>query len=289
MGVFAVSGFSPAWLALREPADTSARNRKVLSACAEAFVSRPRLAICDLGAGTGASVRAFADLLPANQRWTLVDHDADNLAAALLALTAWADEALTDEGWAQDGGVLLRHNGKRLDVRTRVHDFARNPACWPQGTDLITASALIDLVSAPWIESFTAALAAERLPLLATLTADGNIEGHPPHGLDEAVALSFRTHQTRDKGFGPSAGAEAGLLLERALAKAGYRLTAGESPWILDPETGTLLRATAQGIAGAVAETGMIETALLADWLRYQGRDAHQLIIGHRDVFAEWI
>jgi len=279
VGIFTVSDFSPAWLSLREPADEAARNDAVHEACAKTFASRATLAICDLGAGTGASVRALAPMLPAEQHWTLVDHDANNLGAALTALAAWADTTSP-----RDGGLTLRHGGKHIDIRTQVHDFAQNPACWPDGTELVTASALIDLVSAAWIERFTLALAVWNIPLLATLTANGKIEGRPPHALDDAVAAAFRAHQTRNKGFGPSAGAEAALLLEAALVNAGYRLTAGESPWILDDSL--LLKATAEGIAGAVSETGMVDTAALADWLQHQSQNTHQLIIGHRDVFA---
>ena len=273
-----MSGFSPAWLALREPADRAARNRDVIARCALTFAARSSLKVCDLGAGTGAAMRAFADLLPGEQQWTLVDRDPENLAGALTALEAWADKALR-----HDAGLTLHHGLRRIEVRTEVLDLARDPACWPMDSDLVTASALFDLTSAAWIKRLVAALAAGRRPLLATLTADEKIAASPPHPLDKKVAAAFRQHQSRDKGFGPSAGADAGRFLEQTLEAAGYALTAGESPWVLEPSE--LLQATVEGMAAAAAEIGVAGDELAA-WLEHQRENTKQLIVGHRDVFA---
>lgn len=269
-----MSGFSPEWLALREPADNAARNQTVLAACARHFAGMSSIRICDLGAGTGSTLRAVARFLPDEQDWTLVDNDAGNLSAGANVLAAWADSA------ARDGDVLnLRRGGKSIIVRTRVRDFARDPACWPEGTGLVTASALFDLTSVAWIGRFVDAL--RRTPLLAALSFDGVIGGAPPHALDAAVAVAFNRHQRSDKGFGPAAGPDAAQVLEDALAKAGYELTVGESPWHLPPSA--LQSATAQGIAAAAAETGAVTRTESNAWLAH---DRTRLTIGHRDVFA---
>ena len=262
-----MSGFSPEWLALREPADLAARNRRVLESCQRAFSRHSDLIICDMGAGTGASVRAFADLLPRRQDWILIDHDHRNLSAAIAALSGWTGD-------------------RDIRFQARQFDFAQTPACWPENTGLVTASALLDLSSRAWIDAFVTALAARGLPLLATLTVDGAMAMMPAHPLDQAVFAAFRRHQTGDKGFGPAAGGDAAMYLERRLADAGYTVEAGESPWVIDRASPALLNALLTGIADATRETRELKPAEIEDWLGYSAAHCSALTIGHRDVFA---
>lgn len=261
-----MNGFSPEWLALREPADVAARNRRVLESCRRAFSNYSDLIICDMGAGTGASVRAFADLLPQRQDWILIDHDQRNLSAA--ARNTWPGA------------------GREIRVQVQQQDFAQTPACWPENTGLVTASALLDLSSHAWIDAFVAALAARALPLLATLTVDGAMATAPAHPLDEAVFAAFRKHQASDKGFGPAAGGDAAIYLERRLEDAGYTVEAGESPWAIDRSAPALLNALLTGIAGAARETGELKPIEIDDWLHHSAAHTRTLTIGHRDLFA---
>ncbi len=275
-----MTGFSPEWLALREPADAAARNGQILAACAQAFAGRDELSVCDLGAGTGASLRAFADFLPPRQHWTLVDHDDANLAAARERLKAWADRSEIR------GSVFtLFHDSHHIMVEPIRHDLALEPCCWPAGTGLVTASALFDLASGRWIGRFAAALAADRLPLLATLTFDGTIALDPPHRLDAAIAGAFREHQKGDKGFGPAAGSHATDLLAIRLKNAGYTVTVGDSPWRLGPQLEGLRAAFLDGVAAAVAETALLDPDDIAAW-RSAGQAASAIAVGHRDLFA---
>ena len=208
------------------------------------------------------------------QQWTLVDHDAANLAVAYDVLADWADAA------SRAGDALnLAWHGKAINVRARVHDFAQDPSCWPQGTHLVTASALFDLTSEKWIARFVSALG--RIPLLAALSFDSVITSAPAHALDARIADAFNRHQHSDKGFGPAAGSDAARVLEEELTTAGYTLTAGESPWVLPPSK--LQSATAQGIAGAAVETGAVTRAEADAWLAHART---RLSVGHRDVFA---
>jgi hypothetical protein len=240
------------------------------------------MSIVDLGAGTGSSVRAFADMLPLRQHWTLIDDDPANLTAATAALAVWADHA------RQDGDVLLLQKGaRRIEIITRQHDLAAAPCGWSGDTDLVTASALMDLASAAWIARFVTLLKHDRLPLLATLTANGAITARPAHAAHDAVIAAFHAHQNRDKGFGPSAGPLAASLLEDNMKAAGYLVTAADSPWVLDENDRGLLQTTIDDMAMAVAETGAVPAATLTQW-RLQTRAAERVSIGHRDLFARF-
>ena len=272
-----MSGFSPEWLALREPADIAARNPRVLAACRSAFAGRDALVISDMGAGTGASVRALADFLPRRQTWVLIDHDDRNLTAALTALHAWGDSA---------EGTDIHRGEQRITIEALRHDLAKEPAPWPADTGLVTASALLDLPSFSWIDAFVSELKARRLPALVTLTVDGVMSAEPAHKFDQRVFAAFRKHQGGDKGFGPSAGADAALHLERAFIAAGYTVEAGDSPWIIDRGSLRLLTELLTGIAGAARETGNVDTANIDRWLRDRIADTTTLVVGHRDVFA---
>lgn len=73
-----MAGFSPEWLALREPADHAARNPQVLAAVGGYFADKASLSVLDLGCGAGSNLRGTYAALPDRQHWTLVDHDASS-------------------------------------------------------------------------------------------------------------------------------------------------------------------------------------------------------------------
>ena len=88
------------------------------------------LVIHDLGCGSGAMGRWLAPLLPGPQRWVLHDRDPDLLAVA---------EA-NQPGTARDGSAVT--------VETRLSDVTRFGRSELADATLITASALLDLLTA---------------------------------------------------------------------------------------------------------------------------------------------
>mgnify|MGYP004266202281 CR=1 FL=1 len=84
------------------------------------------------------------------------------------------------------------------------------------GADLVTASALLDLVTHEWLERLVAACRAGGSGALLALTWDGTMTWDDPDPDDALVAEAVRSHQLRDKGMGPALGPAAGPAAERA-------------------------------------------------------------------------
>lgn len=276
-----MGGFSPEWLALREPTDHAARNPEVLAAVGAHFAAKASLTVVDLGCGAGSNLRGSYAVLPARQHWTLVDLDADLLAATRETLANWADEA------REQGEELVLAKGEHMiTVDTRQADLNKDLE-WILGwqPDLVTAAALFDLTSKRWIERFVAALTGQRLPLYTVLTYDGRETWQPPHPADAPMLAAFTHHQHGDKGFGPAAGPDATEIMAEAFRKSGFAVSSGDSAWQLGERQGELTQALAQGIADAVLETGQVDPATVADWLAAKAGPTTALI-GHLDLWA---
>ncbi|WP_236841889.1 class I SAM-dependent methyltransferase [Bosea sp. PAMC 26642] len=266
---------------MREPADHAARNPHMLAAVGTHFSSKSSMTIVDLGCGAGSNLRGTFAALPDRQHWTLVDHDQRLLDAARNSLVAWADEARE-----QGEEIVLSKDGKALTVDFRQADLTKDLE-WVLGwqPDLVTAAALFDLASKRWLERFVAALTSQRLPLYTVLTYDGREKWQPPHPADARMFAAFTHHQKTDKGFGPAAGPEATDIMAEAFRKSGFAVSTGDSPWLLDGDQKELALALTRGIADAVAQTGHVDAATIADWLEARARAASGRI-GHHDLWA---
>ncbi len=276
-----MSGFSVGWLRLRESADTRARNASIRQAVADHFAGRHEVSVIDLGCGTGSNLRATAEVLPLQQHWILVDHDATLLAEAYRALSAWAGASESE-----DGRLVLRKDDRRIAVSVLQCDLIRElDVALGRPADLVTAAALFDLVSASWIERLVERLAKQRLPLYAALTYNGAEHWIPADPRDARMLAAFCEHQKTDKGFGPSAGPDAGRVLERALAAARYEVRTGDSNWRLASGDSRLIGDIAKGIASAVLDTRAVPENEVAEWLDARCKSS-TCVIGHTDLFA---
>jgi SAM-dependent methyltransferase len=274
-----MSGFSPEWLALREPADHRARDGFLTMALADRLQSKPVVRVVDLGCGTGSNIRATYAALGREQHWTLVDYDARLLAAARTTLQTWADTAASDADT-----LVLQKSGKTLIVNFRQANLVTAlDAALGQTCDLVTASALFDLCSQEFISGFARAVADRGAVFYTVLTYNGIQHWTPRHDFDAAMADAFHAHQMTDKGFGLSAGPKAPWALAEAFRSCGYTVKEGDSPWLLSRSDQALVNALVPGFAGAVRETGKLSAAHIDSWL---AQSRHGSEVGHTDTLA---
>jgi len=260
--------FSAQWLALREPYDQRARSATVLDQVTAAFAGRPEISVVDLGCGTGSTLRSVGQRLPARQRWRLVDNDLGLLAHA---------------------SALARP--PNLLVEARTIDLVRDLELALDGAlDLITTSALLDLVSADWLERLTVEAAARRLPVYAALTYQGQATLDPAEPFDLEIVAAVNRHQRRDKGFGSALGPEAGLRAVRAFERVGYTVASGSSDWQFAPDDRTIQLDVLAGWATAAGELGDLPQAAIDSWLARRralvAAGCSSMRVGHVDVFA---
>ncbi len=274
-----MSGFSPEWLALREPSDHRSRDGLLAMALADVLQPKPLVRVIDLGCGTGSNIRATYAALGREQHWTLVDYDPRLLAAARATLSTWADSV------AADGErLVLKKSGKTLVVGFREANLVTSlDAALGREMDLVTASALFDLCSEAFIGRFAKAVAERRAVFYTVLTYNGVQTWTPKHTADAAMANAFHAHQATDKGFGLSAGPKAPAALAAAFKACGYSVREADSPWLLSRSDQVLVDALVPGFAGAVAETGLVPEAVTDAWLSVKRHGAE---VGHTDTLA---
>lgn len=274
-----MSGFAASWLDLREPADHRSRSEDLARMLARHLDRRSRVSVLDMGCGTGSNLRGTAPWLGPDQHWTLVDYDPALLEAAQARLSAWASRSEKC-----NNQLVLHKDGKRITVELRRADLASDlDRVFTARPDLVTASALFDLGSADFIAEVAAEVVRCRAAFYTVLTYNGKQRWTPKHDADAAMASAFRAHQTRDKGFGESAGPMAPALLSAAFDAAGYSVSEGDSAWRLEAGDEALIAELIPGFADAARETALVPEAKLEAWIRVRRTGA---LVGHTDTLA---
>ena len=263
-----MTGFSADWLALREPHDARARNPTVLDAMVASLAGNTSIRIVDLACGTGSTIRALAPRLPAGQNWRLVDNN-----LSLLARTSAMPRPV---------GVAL--TTVPIDLN---HDLE---AALDGPVDLVTTSALLDLVSEAWLDRLAVETLARSIPLYAALTYDGRIEIGPSNPFDAAMIAAVNAHQRGDKGFGPALGPAAADTAIARFESLGCAVVHGKADWVIGPQDREFQMEILAGWASAARELGDLTLADTVGWLTWR-RDAvaagrSSIRVGHVDIFA---
>ena len=255
---------SPQWLALREPADAAARARDLAQRLSGRLPATGPAVIHDLGAGSGAMGRWLAPLLPGPQHWILHDRDGDLLALASTEVP----------GPAADGSEVT--------VEARRSDIAGLPAGALAGATVVTASALLDMLTEADLTELVTACAAAECPILLTLTVVGRVALSPGEALDTRVAAAFNAHQRRTTPHGRLLGPDAVAHAVAQFQALGAEVLVAPSPWRLGAGEAGLVRAWLTGWVAAACEQ---EPALAAE--AYTSRRLAQLAAGALGVTVD--
>jgi SAM-dependent methyltransferase len=279
------------WLRLREEADHQSRSPALLEAIAATLPAGGAVRVLDLATGTGSNLRYLVPRLPSPQHWTVVDRSPVLLAHLLARTTAWA-RGLGLRAAADDGGCMLSGAGIECRIEIRVQDLGSldAPALF-DGRHLVTASALLDLVSAAWLDALAVRCRHAGASALFTITYDGRATSHPVEPEDEQVRVLFNRHQARDKGLGgPAAGPAATEAAVRAFQAAGFSVRTAQSDWRIPSSAHEFQRQLIDGWAGAATEVAPELAETIAAWRTrrvahvVEGRS--RLTVGHYDLAA---
>ncbi|MBV8848590.1 MAG: class I SAM-dependent methyltransferase [Methylobacteriaceae bacterium] len=260
--------FSAEWLALREKYDARARNSSVLDTLIAFLADKHALRVVDLACGTGSTLRAVASKITVSQHWQLVDNN--------LSLLARASEMKPPLG--------VTFSTTPIDIGYDLEAALDGPV------DLVTTSALLDLVSEPWLERLVTEIGARQIPFYAALSYDGRAEMSPPHARDAAILEAVNLHQRGDKGFGPALGSTAAKTAIVGFDSLGYSVVNGTADWVFDRADREIQREVFSGWANAMREVGDMPLADIVEWLTFRrdeiaaGRSS--LRVGHVDFFA---
>ncbi|HSE09552.1 MAG TPA: class I SAM-dependent methyltransferase [Nocardioidaceae bacterium] len=227
---------SPQWLSLREPADACARAPELVRELRECLPANGGVTVHDLGSGTGSMARWLAAQLDGPQRWIMYDLD-----DALLGLaTAHPPPE------AADGAPV------KLEVRRR--DITRLSPEELSDADLVTASAVLDMMTADELDRLLVTCAGAECPVLIALSVTGQVDLTPADPFDQYVAEAFNAHQRRTTGTRSLLGPDAVRAAEEGFTRLGLDVVVRPSPWRLGAEHADLALEWLKGWLTAACE-----------------------------------
>ncbi len=259
------------WLALREAEDARARSA-ALADIVPGLLDPGPLTVHDLGSGTGSMMRWLAPRLPGPQTWVLHDWNAN--------LTARASE----------GPRPRDRSGRPVALRSRIGELDRLDAAALHGASLVTASALLDVLTAAEAHAIVDACLAAGVPVLQSLSVTGDVALTPWDPRDIRFARAFNAHQRREVAGRRLLGRYGATLVGGLFGMAGWHVRTALTTWRLDRREPLLLAEWFDGWTGAALEQdpGLLREAAGYRELRWAQRSRGELAatVYHLDLLA---
>lgn len=212
--------------------------------------------------------RWLAPLLAGPQHWIVHDRDAALLEVAAVDLP----------------------DGASVTVEPRQSDITRLDRGELAGATLITASALLDMLTGDELARLVNACAEAGCPTLLTLSVVGHVELSPPNPLDSRVAAAFNDHQRRTANGGRLLGPDALAAAVEQLRGFGMDVLVRPSPWRLGAPEAELATEWFSGWVDAAREQEPELIAATRDYaprrLAQAQRGQLEVVVDHADLLA---
>ncbi len=215
--------------------------------------------------------RWLAGELPGPQRWILHDRDPELLRRA-------------------ERVPLLDAHGGPVAVQTLLSDIASLRGGDLVGTSLVTASALLDLLTGAEVAGLVSACVDAGCLALLTLSVVGRVELAPADPLDSVLESAFNAHQRRPvrgrRLLGPDAVDAASAEFERR----GAVVYSCPSLWRLGSAHAALTMEWLKGWVGAACEQQPELASAAQPYLRRRRAECFagdlRVLVHHRDLLA---
>jgi hypothetical protein len=216
--------------------------------------------------------RWLAPRLTGPQHWIMCDRDPDLLHYATAGMTRSAAD------------------GAAVTVETSERDITRLTAGDLDGAHLVTASALLDMLTADEVERVVTACTGAGCPALLTISVIGRVELTPAEPLDADVGAAFNAHQRRTVDGRRLLGPDAVEATVAAFRRRGVGVRVRSSPWRLGADRAELASEWFTGWAAAACEQRPELARPVAAYARRRLADAAAgrlgVVVHHTDLLA---
>ena len=279
------------WLYLRESTDARSRSIALTKSVASKLPSDKPVHILDLATGTGSNIRHLIERLPTRQQWLVTDKDQQLLAELPTQTERWCQT----QGYKFERtnyGCLILGTHLECHIETQTLNLSNlDSATLFHGYHLVTASALLDLVSASWLRTLINRCYIAGAAILFAITYNGSVSCSPAEHEDEQILKLFNLHQQTDKGLGGRAeGPNATTCAINYFSEIGYQVQRESSNWTLGTKDQAIQRQLITGWGKAVKEIAPETESMIKSWetrrLAHVDANRSKIIVGHDDVAA---